>query len=267
MKSPNPKSRAICRHFHKLFDQSSIAAISTIAVLVLMIIFAFLAALVEAQSVAFGARTVASVQTSQPIASEKLFNVNLDLVDVKSSVYATVVLNFSNNFRGALPAGNGITEVYKVMVFANGQVIGSISFGRTIGARPLLSVLENQSSFMRLASQSSNDSIKGSELKSYQIVLDNWDPHFVASMNASLTRVGSIVFNGTSTDGNVSGSEVIQQVVLDKTDNNRYVYNKLPDSDKFDYVIIISVCAIGAVTALGAIFFLRKHWSHEKNPP
>ena len=104
--------------------------------LALVLILAFSTVFAGAQYVEIDKAEVSEVQTLQSLASEKLFDVNFALVQIRSSVMATVYLNFTFLSKQTLLPDQGITEVYKVTIFTNGQVLGRIVMGRTIGVAP-----------------------------------------------------------------------------------------------------------------------------------
>ena len=227
--------------------------------LALVLILVFSTVFAGAQYVEIDRAEVSEVQTLQSLASEKLFDVNFALVQIRSSVMATVYLNFTFLSKQTLPPDQGITEVYRVTIFTNGQVLGSIVMGRTIGVAPSMDYRVSESSLSGLSFSCSTVSSNEPELESYKIVLGPRPSLYDEPVTASLVKMGSILVNGTSTDGDIDGNEVIQEIPLEYI-NHQWVYTKLPES-KPVFPTVLAVASIISVVVIGAglLVYFKKH--------
>lgn len=163
-------------------------------------------------------------------AAEKLdmishFNIDIAYVNVSGGALGEVIVNVTRIPNQKISV-DGVTDVYKVELFSNGQVIGSNIRGCTIGAGLSLDYLMGLSMSLGHVGTRNVES-NGSTLITWDIWYDPMNPQFVEPLTVSLSRMGWIVIDGNDTSSNLHLNDKIQQVTLVKAQSS-YIYGNLP---------------------------------------
>jgi hypothetical protein len=195
-----------------------IVALAIIALLLFSII------IYGPQNSVFDKATIVSAQTTESAVSERLFNVDLVFAYVKPGASSAIaVLNFTNISNLTLSEGQGITEVYTVQIFSQGQRVSeNDKIGGIIGGGKI-----DGYTMMNLAMDgtfSARGNVGG--LESLKILYLNLHPTLNEPISLKLVKVCWIIVNGNSTEVDYSRNEIIKIAEPIKYQNG-FLYNYL----------------------------------------
>ena len=191
--------------------------------LTLMLIFAL------SLSVATG------VQTAKSLPSEELFDVDLLYAYVEPEASnAVTVLNFTKNSNLTLPANSGITEVYTVQVFSDGNEVstkGAIGcqVGKGIDMELLMDLAMGFGSFGAYANLG---------LESFEVSYSPLNPALNAPISLNLVRLGCITVEGNSTDVDFSSPETLKHLELTKYQDG-FLYNTIFSEEELSQIDLL----------------------------
>jgi len=190
----------------------------TALTLILIVTFSTLV-VIGAQHIEFGRADAVQVQTVQSSTLEPQFDVDLVYAYVQGGSYGTVVFNVTRV--SDLPlSSESTTEVYKVEIFSDGQLIGSEAVGWSIGKSMSMDIAMG---FTMSLHSFYTSKIYG--LQRVSIFFEPLNPNLVEPISLSIKRLGWITVDGDSVRSNLLGDEIIQQFQLEKFENG-FLYTK-----------------------------------------
>jgi len=203
----------------------------TALTLILIVTFSTLV-VIGAQHIEFGRADAVQVQTVQSSTLEPQFDVDLVYAYVQGGSYGTVVFNVTRV--SDLPlSSESTTEVYKVEIFSDGQLIGSEAVGWSIG--------KSMSMDIAMGFTMSLHSFYTSKMYGLQrvsIFFEPLNPNLVEPISLSIKRLGWITVDGDSVRSNLLGDEIIQQFQLEKFENG-FLYNVLVPTDRLSQIDLL----------------------------
>jgi hypothetical protein len=185
-----------------------------------------------AQFMECGRANSVQVQTVQSSTLEPQFDVDLVYAYVQGGSYGTFVFNVTRV--SDLPlSSESTTEVYKVEIFSDGQLIGSKAVGWSIGKSMSMDIAM---SFTMSLHSFYTSKIYG--LQRVSIFFEPINPNLVEPISLSIKRLGWITVDGDSVRSNLLGDEVIQQFQLEKFENG-FLYNALVPTDQLSQIDLL----------------------------
>jgi hypothetical protein len=164
-----------------------------------------------------------TVLKPEPLVFERLFNVDLVYAYVQPGASsANAVLNFTRISNLTLPLVSGVTDVYTIQVFSNGNAVGSRgAVGRTIGTSPSIDFLNNLTmSLLRFSSST------GDGLMNLEVPYEPFNPSLTEPISVSVVWMGWITVDNGSAKAALSFNQTIQNVWLEKYQNS-FLFNTL----------------------------------------
>ncbi|MCW4044089.1 MAG: hypothetical protein NWE94_01055 [Candidatus Bathyarchaeota archaeon] len=174
------------------------------------------------------------VQTGQSSASTRQFDVDFLYAYIESGAYyiGTVVFNVTR-VSGVPLSSEGMIEVYKAEVLADGQLIGCKTVGWQIG--------KGLSADARMGYAMSLGSFYGTTACGLQDIGIPINPYLQEPLNlvepvsVIITRLGWISVNGDDVHSRLSVNETLQQVQLE-TFGDGFLYNALVPTEQLQLI-------------------------------
>jgi hypothetical protein len=161
-----------------------------------------------------------TVQSSSVLVSH--FDVDLVYAYATGTYAARAIVNFTRILNQTIST-DGVSDVYTLELYSNGQMIGSHLIGCTIGDGPSLDYLMGISMSV---GHFGLTHVERSRLTTWDIPYDPPYPSFVEPLSVKLIKTGWVVVEGNYTWSTLNRHEVIKEIHLVHFQDG-YLYNNL----------------------------------------